>query len=78
MNDFNPLQFKGKEWFTIRDFGDVKHVDAWREIDRNKTGRVTVVAQCFWGNNMGTCMDKNATELLTATQVEYMTRNNAT
>jgi hypothetical protein len=50
MNDpgFNPLEFQGTRWYTIRPVSGRIHYDHWVEVDRNKLGRVTVCPEYCW------------------------------
>lgn len=76
---FNPLQFKGREHYTLHALPTHLHVRKWIEVDRNAKGNVTVIAPCFVNNQRGTTLEFNEADLLTLEQLqERLNQINAT
>ncbi len=66
---WNPINWQGTKWVTLRETGTGLYAEIWYEIDRNKEGRMTVISPYGW-NKLGPAvmLDKKLSELLSEEQ----------
>lgn len=73
---WNPIQWQGTKWVTLRETATGLFAEIWYEVDRNKLGRVTVILPYGWDeekhttqkHGRWTTLDKQLSELLTEEQ----------
>jgi hypothetical protein len=68
---WNPIQYQGTRWFTLRETSNGLYLEIYYEVDRNSKGNVTVCPFYAWKTSchLQITLEKLLTELLTETQI---------